>query len=193
MKAFIAVLVFVCSITTVVQATELESSQEIIGLNAEVESVALEKPVDEAGGIAQIKKTLLEARGPSPEPRNEFQGWRTEAEVDLKEKSFDVFKALVLCIGVFCIVIYFLKRMNKGVIGGANKRIQVLEKVQIASKTSLVLVELDGKPLLFSLGNDRVSVLNPESKSSVYSSTEELSQFSESLESVCEKDIQLSA
>jgi len=193
MKTILVLIIFSLVTSNVAVAEEL-----VTATASEAESFTEQAKEGEHSGIAQIKRSLLEARSPSVEQKAEFQNWRSEAEVDMKEKSFSVFKGLILCLGVFSIIVYFMKRMNRGHIGGSESRIKVIEKIQVASKTSLILVELDGKPMLMSLGNDRVSVLNsgnPPVNIAVneQKAEKQLDKFSESLESVCEEDIHLSA
>jgi len=82
-----------------------------------------------------------------------------KTENETMPDGFVIFKGLVLCIGLFLIgVAGYQKFYNKtGSAKGGKRCLQILEKMPLSPKTTLLLVECDGEKLLLTLGNERVT------------------------------------
>lgn len=69
-----------------------------------------------------------------------------------------LFSGLLICLGVFCCGIYLAKR--RGLIKHTGeRRVSILERIPLTARTSLVLLEKDGKEILLSVGSEQVSYL----------------------------------
>ncbi|MCB0334266.1 MAG: flagellar biosynthetic protein FliO [Bdellovibrionales bacterium] len=100
-------------------------------------------------------KALVEAaknipEGAEPQPTEE------RSELSLMK----VFQGLALCIGVFLIFTYLLKKMHGGTVQSGNQRLTILEKVPVAPKTSLLLVRVDKRDVLIGVGAEHVTFIS---------------------------------
>lgn len=68
-----------------------------------------------------------------------------------------VIQALALCIGVLLIGAWFFRRFWGSGVQYAGRRLKIREKLSISPRTSLVLVEMDGRPLVLALGSEKVT------------------------------------
>lgn len=72
-----------------------------------------------------------------------------------------LFSALGLALGAFFIGLHVHRRMTGATTpAGRTRRMQIVERLPIASKTALVLVEVDGRPLVLTVGADRVTAID---------------------------------
>jgi flagellar biosynthetic protein FliO len=86
-----------------------------------------------------------------------YSNWRSEPGIDIGQKGFSMLQGLFLCLGILLIGTYLVKRFKSVSVEGTKRRMQVLEKLAISPKTSLVLVEVDGKKLVLGVGAEKVS------------------------------------
>lgn len=75
-------------------------------------------------------------------------------------------EGLLLCGVLLSGFVYVMKR--KGYVNAAptSRQLRVIEKLQISGKSTLILVEREGKKLLLAVGSDRVSLVDSEDESS---------------------------
>lgn len=67
-------------------------------------------------------------------------------------------QALAFCGLVAFGGVYLTRRYGKQSGNASARRLRLIERTALSSKTSLVLVELDGRPFLVSLGQERASI-----------------------------------
>ena len=91
---------------------------------------------------------------------NAAPGLGTAEPFDMTSSFFRMVGGLLFCIGVFGAGIHVVKRYGGGAMTGTKRRLQVVERVPLSAKTSLVLVRLDGKELLLTAGPDRTSLIH---------------------------------
>lgn len=63
-------------------------------------------------------------------------------------------------------LVYFLKKKGAMSAVPAARRMRVIERLQISGKSSLVLVEREGRKLLLAVGSDHVSLVDAEDNQS---------------------------
>ena len=109
--------------------------------------------------------------------------WRTE-EQSLSGAGMSMVKSLVLCIGIFLVgAAIYRKFALKGSIS-AGRRIKIMERTPLSSRTFLSIVEVDGKTVLLACGPDRVSFA-PTSVPTA--SCAQAGDFEKTLKAVCER------
>ena len=95
-------------------------------------------------------------------------------------------EGLAFCLGLLMLGVYALKKGKlKGIVHG-SKAIRVIERSAVTQRTSLLLVEVQGRKVLLSVGSDRVSF------HSMSDSDSDL-EFDDSLENVCRVERKMSA
>lgn len=84
--------------------------------------------------------------------------WSADAPDD-QPNAFTMLKGLAICIGLFFVGISVVQRLrNKtNIKNDSERRLKILEKISISNKTSLILAELDGRDIVFSVGSEKVS------------------------------------
>lgn len=91
--------------------------------------------------------------------------WKSEGESSLGGAGLKMFQALGICVGILLIGLHFFKKYNpKAVQRVGGRRMRVIERLPIAQKTALLLVEVDGRTVLLSVGSDRVSQVSHEAQ-----------------------------
>lgn len=108
--------------------------------------------------------------------------WRSRPsnEADLGGNAV---KGLVVTLSTLFIGLALAKKYYKPLQGTSKRRCRVIERTALTSKTSLLVVEYEGKEILCAVGPDRVSVLSGGKE-----------QFSDTLESECyDQELKLSA
>jgi flagellar biogenesis protein FliO len=93
-------------------------------------------------------------------------------------------EALGICVGFFLVGAHFLKRINGKHGSGSSKRMRVLERLPVSPKTTMVLAQVDGKTILFSVGAERVTAVSLETDEAIINLPMEL---------VCQEDKHASA
>jgi len=73
------------------------------------------------------------------------------------------FQGLALTLGVFCILIFVMKKIKGSIGDSGERRIQILERTPLTSKTSLLRVQINGRESLIAVGTEQVAVVPVES------------------------------
>ena len=109
--------------------------------------------------------------------------WRTE-EPSLSGAGTSMVKSLVLCIGIFLVGAALYKRfaLKNGTTVG--RRIKIVERTPLSSRTFLSIVEVDGKTVILSCGPDRVSFAQNQIPVASVGKPED---FEKALKAVCER------
>ena len=84
---------------------------------------------------------------------------------------------LFLCVGLFGFGIHLYKRYLLPRSLSSDRRLRVVERLQLTQKSSLLLVTLDGKEFLVSTGAEQSRLITPPKSGEEY--------FDESLSSAC--------
>jgi len=84
---------------------------------------------------------------------------------------------LFLCFGMLGFGVHLYKRYVLPRSLSAQRRLQIVERLQISQKSALVLVKLDGKEFLMTTGSESSRLVSPPNK------TEEM--FEETLSTAC--------
>jgi flagellar biogenesis protein FliO len=104
-----------------------------------------------------------------------------------------MFQGLALCLGVFFIGSWVVKRYGPQAGTATNRRIRVVERTTLTPKTALCLIEVDGKQVLLATGSDLVQVLMKDGVVSEQGADQATKGFDESLEVLCAEELKLSA
>ena len=83
----------------------------------------------------------------SPQPEPEINPW-------------PMAKGLALCLGVFCVIVYLLKRLNPHAIHSGKRRMTLLERLPLTPKSALLMVQVDGRTRLIAIGSEQVHSLD---------------------------------
>ncbi len=65
----------------------------------------------------------------------------------------------LFCLGMFGAGVYVYKKYLGQPMAGSKRRLKVIERLTVAPKTNLLLVSLDGRELLISVGPDQARVM----------------------------------
>lgn len=127
---------------------------------AEKPLIAAEKQA-EASNLHSALANIFAGRATQSSTANQKaplgQGW--ENGNSAAPSGFNVLEGLALCCGLFFIMLYALKRLNRGKLGAGTRRMKVLERLALSSKTALLMVEVDGRSQILALGAERVEFL----------------------------------
>lgn len=85
--------------------------------------------------------------------------WKTE-ETSASSMVVTMVQGLALCIGVLFIGLAIYKRINPNVGNRGQKTTEILERLQVSQRTQLVLARFNKKKILFSVGPERVTLLD---------------------------------
>lgn len=89
----------------------------------------------------------------------EMAKFRTEAETNVAASGMRMVKALGICLGLFFIGVYLYKRFAHKAVIIPSRRMRVIDRVSVAAKTTLVLVEVEGRTVLMAVGGEKVAFL----------------------------------
>lgn len=71
----------------------------------------------------------------------------------------NLMEGLGYCLAVFFLGIYLYKRFVLRQSGPIKRHMQIVERLQLTTKSSLVLVEIEGRKVVLSVGSERTSFL----------------------------------
>lgn len=143
-------------------------AQSSEGAAAEGASASGEAALDRAKVLAveMREKGSAEKRGVLP---------RQAAGPESPSLAISAVKGLLLCLGVFLIGTWLVKGFGgKGVIAGSRK-MRIIERLPVAARTALLLIEVEGRKVLVAVGPDRVS-FDPAGRGAAEGFDQELSE-----------------
>jgi flagellar biogenesis protein FliO len=71
---------------------------------------------------------------------------------------------LLVLMAIAAFVLWYAKREGIRIrLPGVSKRLKVVERLTLSQRTSLVLIEFDGRTLLLGVAGDRISVVEASS------------------------------
>ncbi len=128
---------------------------------------------------------LERTRSLMKDAENEHQQKGSAPTQDASGIGLKMFQGLAFALGLLFIGLYFVKKLNPRAVGGAERKIKIVERTPVTPKTSLILAEVEGKKVFLAVGPDRVSFHSLDSESGI--------NFGESLESICRDETKHSA
>lgn len=183
LRAFVLLITVLLMRSTVCLAEGL-SAQDVFG-----DSQAAPKEVQSAEQRLERTRELFAERAKNAASKAQAgAAWKAEEQPSLGGAGFKMIQALGLCVGILLIGLHFFKKYNaRSMNAGGGRRMRVIERMSIGPKTALVLVELEGKRLLLSVGADRVSHITTDAQ-------DELPlELTNSMELVCQDDVRATA
>ena len=114
--------------------------------------------------------------------------WRTETEGSVAGAGIRMIQALALCVGVLLIGLHLFKKYNKnqGRLAG-GRRMRVIERLPISAKTSVIMLEVEGRSIIVSVGPEHVSQIGAESGNAV------TDEYSDPMEVLCREEFKATA
>ena len=85
-----------------------------------------------------------------------------------------MFQGLGLCLAIFFIGLHLYKRFHKHTEQSVSRRLRLIERIPLSGKSTLVLALRDGKPILLTVGSERVSLLQVDDQQLLSTSLESL-------------------
>lgn len=138
--------------------------------------------------LARTKKLFADKDHATEAGKAAAAAWKSEADTStLAGTGFKMLQGLALCVGVLLVGMHFFKKFNpQNNPRAPGRNMRIIEKMSIAPKTSLILAHVDGRKVLFAVGNDRVSFFPQQTQ-------EELpAHFDNSLDLLCQDDVKTS-
>ncbi len=140
-------------------------------------------PVSEAEKLERTKAILAENSSAAAGGKQRTQSpWNGDTEQGFGAAGASMFKSLAFCLGILLVGLAVYRKLNRRNETGGSKRIRVLEKVPLTHRSVLVLLEVDGRKIVASAGQDHVSFLNMDG------GAKEENTFEQSLKEVCVKE-----
>jgi len=121
------------------------------------EETATASPRGEISVESKLERTREILKGNHEEKDKAPAGEKVED--DLGKTGFRLMKGLLLCLGVFAIGIYIAKRLGLKPAVAGGKKIRILDRAALTPRSSLVLVEAEGKSVLVAVGSEHVALL----------------------------------
>ncbi|MFZ4772751.1 MAG: flagellar biosynthetic protein FliO [Chlamydiia bacterium] len=162
MRRFFPYILGLCSLLSADEVSETTAPlpnpvviEETITTQAQTQS----RPEETTPSGSQHKKTHEEEA--HPQDTKEIQ----EQNKTFQNAIFKTFGSLVALISLVLFTIWLLKRIsqNRHTFGLKSQSMQILEKRQLSPKTTLFLMEVDGKKVVFAESMLEVKVLYSES------------------------------
>ncbi len=113
-------------------------------------------------------------------------------ESPLSSNAVRMIAGLALCVGVFLIGAWLVRRTSGKVKPMNTRSMRVVERMPVTSKTSLMLIEVEGRRVMIAAGPDKVSFFAPESGMADTYSSDALTLKEELIE-LCEEQARFSA
>lgn len=121
--------------------------------------------------------------GETPATSTTLKPWRPDA-LEPSGTPFLMFKGLGVCLAVLLIGAWIVKKTGLAKPRTGSGRIKILERCPLSTKSSIVLLEIEGKSILVAVGPEQVTLLSEGGKDS---------RFEQSLEDECARELQHSA
>jgi|GEM_PF-4373423 len=148
-------------------------------------------PLEEISVATSTNQKLVRARELAEESLKNGGHNRIDENESMDRSSPSLmkgFQGLVLTLGVFFILIFVLKKLKGRIIDTGERKIKVIERTALTSKTSLLRVEINGQESLISVGSEQVAVIPPLTSTSIATKSPQLQStlpFERELEQSC--------
>ena len=113
-------------------------------------------------------------------------------ESPLSSNGVRMIAGLALCVGVFLIGAWLVRRASGKIKPMNTRSMRVVERMPVTSKTALMLIEVDGRRVMLAAGPDKVSFYAPESGLADTYNSDAL-MLKEELIELCEEQARFSA
>lgn len=93
-------------------------------------------------------------------PTSPAKGWRTGVGVDaptLEESGTKMIQGLAVCGFVLCVGVWGYKRYILKAPTVISRKMKIIERMPLSPRSTLVLIEVEGKKKLVAMGSDPVS------------------------------------
>ena len=93
-------------------------------------------------------------------PSTQPKGWRIGVGVDaptLEESGTKMIQGLAVCGFVLCVGVWGYKRYILKAPAVASRKMKIIERMPLSPRSTLVLIEVEGKKKLVAMGSDPVS------------------------------------
>ena len=134
----------------------------VTALSARADTQPLTTGLSSSGTQQSAIEHLKEAGLGIPDKSNAgaLGRWGVAAQPGVESPGLKLFWALGLCIGVLLIGAYFARRYLPGASVKHTRRLRIVDKLALTSKTSLLIVDVEGQKLLMTVGADRVTYVD---------------------------------
>jgi len=123
-------------------------------------------------GIEKLRRIKAQVEAPSPASIDAENDALLQAryassgslELDEEEESLLVraIKGLSLCLGVFFVFIYFLKKKHGIKTTSRERRLLLKEQMSLGGKNSVALIALDGREMIIGISENSVQLLQAQ-------------------------------
>lgn len=122
------------------------------------EDAATQTQAKPAGIIERLRGSAVQSSETAPATHTKLNDFKpAEDQPSMAGLVFKIVQALGICLGMLMVGVYAFKRYAPGIAQSASRRLKVKERLALTSKTSLLLVELDGRSVLITVGTERVA------------------------------------
>ncbi len=107
--------------------------------------------------LSNVREISQQAKLNPPHSANSLSAIGADAQSEFRTSALSGLQALLLVLAALMFVVFALRKFYKVSPLSNSKRLKVKERLAITSKTALVLIEMDGRSMLVSVGPERVS------------------------------------
>ncbi len=132
------------------QQSEADAPAESSITSSASEVVQSSSDSETEGAVKRDLHAAVAALRLTPAPQPDFDAW-------------PMVRGLALCLAAFCVVVFLLKKLNRGIQPSGGRRLRVLEKLAVSPKSALLLVEVDGITRLVGVGAETITDLGTRS------------------------------
>ncbi|MBX7139240.1 MAG: flagellar biosynthetic protein FliO [Oligoflexia bacterium] len=118
-------------------------------------------PTERLTRIAELRHAAQESSAQPDSQQQVLTQLRSEKQ-EVSLSAIKMIQALGLCIGVFLIATFLVRKYGPKNLMPTGRRLRVREKLPVTSKTSLMLIEVDERPFLVAVGPDHVAFCDHE-------------------------------
>ena len=134
----------------------------VAGMQLVLSLVLLLSSAQAEEGTTVVPEVSTAGQVATPRPRDiksPLSDWREPKAAEPVEGAWSMLRGLGLTLGVFFVGLYVFKRVRGPIQTAQKRKLRILERLPLSSKTALLLVQANGQEVLLSVGSDRVSVI----------------------------------
>ncbi len=138
--------------------------------------------------ILGMRQALVDRAQEKEARAHNVENWRSETETSVAGAGMRMIQALALCVGALLVGLHLFKKYNKTA-GRApsGRKMRVIERIAVSAKTSLVMLDVEGRTVVISVGPDHVSQVQTEATAS------RADDYSDPMEVLCREDFKATA
>ena len=134
----------------------------VAGQENSVPTVAGSSDSGDAGKLERTKAIIAGNSAPGETRQAVPSEWKSDVGSGLQGIGLSMGKSLLFCLGIFLIGIAIYRRFSPRTAISDSRRIRIVERASLSHRTALALIEVDGRRVLISSGQDCVSFLDLE-------------------------------